>query len=94
MRALADSPESFRIEVEDNGIGIKAEDMSRLFVEFQQLDAGLAKHYPGTGLGLALTKRIVETQGGSVEVQSMPGQGSTFSVRLPRRVEIPERGAV
>ncbi len=74
----------FRLEVEDSGIGIRPEDLGRLFVEFQQLDAGAAKKYPGTGLGLALTKRIVEAQGGKVGVQSVPRQGSVFFAILPR----------
>ena len=73
-----------RIDVEDTGIGVRTEDLHRLFVEFQQLDAGTAKKYAGTGLGLAVTKRIVEAQGGSVEVQSEAGRGSTFSAILPR----------
>jgi PAS domain S-box-containing protein len=73
-----------RIDVEDTGIGIKQEDFDRLFVEFQQLDAGMAKRHAGTGLGLALTKRIVEAQGGRVAVKSVAGQGSTFSAFLPR----------
>jgi protein-histidine pros-kinase len=73
----------FRIEVEDTGIGIRREDMHRLFVEFQQLDAGTAKKYAGTGLGLALTKRIVEAQGGQVAVRSDLGKGSVFSAVLP-----------
>jgi len=74
----------FCIEVQDTGIGIRPEDLDRLFVEFQQLDASTAKKYQGTGLGLALTRRLVEAQGGSVGVQSIPGQGSTFFVILPR----------
>jgi PAS domain S-box-containing protein len=73
-----------RIEVEDTGIGIRPEDTNRLFVEFQQLDGGAAKKYAGTGLGLALTKRIVEAQGGRVGVRSEPGKGSTFWAVLPR----------
>ena len=77
----------FRIEVEDTGIGIKPEDLHRLFVEFQQLDAGTAKKYPGTGLGLALTKRIVEAQGGTVGVRSVLGAGSTFFATLPQHVD-------
>ena len=76
---------AFRLEVEDTGIGIAAEDLARLFVEFQQLDAGAAKRHSGTGLGLALTKRLVEAQGGAVGVRSTPGQGSMFSAVLPRR---------
>jgi protein-histidine pros-kinase len=69
----------FRVDVVDTGIGIKAEDIPRLFVEFQQLDSGLNKKYQGTGLGLALTKRIVQALEGQVEVQSTPGEGTTFS---------------
>src|SRR5205823_4989390 len=64
VRVVPEDREHFRLEVKDTGIGIKPEDMDKLFVEFQQLDASVAKKYPGTGLGLALTKRIVETQGG------------------------------
>ena len=64
-----------------------AEQIDRLFVEFQQLDASAAKKYQGTGLGLALTKRIVEAQGGRVEVRSVVGKGSIFSAILPRAFE-------
>lgn len=74
----------FRLEVEDNGIGIAADDMPRLFVEFQQLDSSRSKRHQGTGLGLALTRRIVEAQGGRVGVTSEPGVGSTFYAVLPR----------
>jgi signal transduction histidine kinase/DNA-binding response OmpR family regulator len=84
IRAAAEDADRFRIEVEDSGIGIRAEDLSRLFVEFQQLDASTAKAYAGTGLGLALTRRIVEAQGGQVGVRSTPGQGSLFFAVLPR----------
>jgi PAS domain S-box-containing protein len=83
LRVTLEAPERFRIEVQDTGIGVRREDMHRLFVEFQQLDAGSAKKYPGTGLGLALTKRIVEAQGGQVGVRSDPGEGSTFWAVLP-----------
>jgi len=75
--------EMFRLRVADNGIGIRSEDMHRLFVEFQQLDAGTAKRFQGTGLGLALTKRIVEAQGGVVSVDSVVDEGSTFWATLP-----------
>jgi PAS domain S-box-containing protein len=75
---------TYRIEVKDTGIGIRPEDLGRLFVEFQQLKAGTAKKHQGTGLGLALTKRIVEAQGGRVGVRSAPGTGSIFFAVLPR----------
>jgi PAS domain S-box-containing protein len=87
VRALAEGPEEFRIEVEDTGIGIKADDIKRLFIEFQQLDAPATKQYAGTGLGLALTKKIVEAQGGRVAVTSVPGKGSTFFVILSRNLK-------
>jgi CheY-like chemotaxis protein len=84
VRVKPENMDEFRLEVEDRGIGIKPDDMGRLFVEFQQLDAGTAKKYAGTGLGLAFTKRIVEAQGGRVGVRSTPGEGSVFSAILPR----------
>jgi protein-histidine pros-kinase len=73
----------FRLHVRDNGIGIKPEDLGKLFVEFQQLDVGFARRYQGTGLGLALTKKLVELQNGSITVESELSKGSTFTVRLP-----------
>jgi PAS domain S-box-containing protein len=86
VRVVPEPQGRFRVEVEDTGIGIRAEDVSRLFVEFQQLDNSASKRHPGTGLGLALTRRIVEAQGGSVGVMSEPGRGSTFWAVLPLEV--------
>jgi protein-histidine pros-kinase len=83
VRVMPEPQRRFRIEVEDTGIGIRAEDVNRLFVEFQQLDNGPSKKHAGTGLGLALTRRIVEAQGGLVGVWSEPGRGSTFWAVLP-----------
>jgi PAS domain S-box-containing protein len=76
-----------RVKVVDTGIGIKQEDFSRLFTEFHQLDSSLARRYEGTGLGLALTKKIIEYQQGSIGVESEAGHGSTFTVLLPRHSE-------
>src|SRR2546421_707129 len=84
VRIKREGEGAFLIEVEDTGIGIPPEDLGRLFVEFQQLDAGMAKKHRGTGLGLALTRSIVEAQGGRVGVRSVPGQGSTFFAILPQ----------
>ena len=84
VRAVAEGATRFRIEVEDNGIGIAAEEVPRLFSDFQQLDAGLSKLHQGTGLGLALTRRIVRAQGGDVGVRSTLGQGSLFYLVLDR----------
>jgi PAS domain S-box-containing protein len=72
-----------RLEVEDTGIGIRQEDLPRLFTEFEQLDSGTARRFGGTGLGLALTRKLAELQKGSVEVRSVFGQGSVFCVILP-----------
>jgi PAS domain S-box-containing protein len=85
VTAAADGADRFRISVTDTGIGISAADRDRLFVEFNQLEAGAAKKHQGTGLGLALTKRLIEAQGGTVGVHSVPGQGSTFFAVLPRQ---------
>lgn len=74
---------TFTLAVKDSGIGIEAADLRRLFVEFEQLEAGASRRYEGTGLGLALTRKMVELQGGKIQVQSKPGVGSTFSVTLP-----------
>lgn len=81
VRARLEGSRAFRIEVEDTGPGIETENMSRLFADFQQLDS--ASGGVGTGLGLALTKRIVEEQGGTVGVRSALGAGSLFFAVLP-----------
>ncbi len=83
VRTRLERPGFFRVEVEDSGIGIAEADLPRLFVEFQQLDASYTKRHQGTGLGLALTRRMVEAQGGSVGVRSAPGKGSVFHLILP-----------
>jgi protein-histidine pros-kinase len=77
------APGTLRLQVRDQGIGISQEDRGKLFVEFQQLDAGAARRHEGTGLGLALTKRIVDLHRGSIRVDSEPGRGSTFTLELP-----------
>jgi signal transduction histidine kinase len=73
------------VRVSDTGIGISHEDLPRLFREFEQLPQPGGIRPEGTGLGLALTKRLVELHGGRVEVDSDLGVGSTFSVHLPLR---------
>jgi len=84
VRARPEGPERFRLDVEDSGIGISERDIPRLFSEFTQLDAGYDKTHPGTGLGLALTRRLIEAQGGQVGVRSVLGTGSVFHLVLNR----------
>jgi GAF domain-containing protein len=70
-------------EVRDTGIGMTAEQVSRLFQEFGQADASVARRYGGTGLGLALSRRLCRLMGGDVAVESELGRGSAFTIRLP-----------
>jgi protein-histidine pros-kinase len=85
IRMRPEGEEWLRLEVEDSGEGILAEDLPRLFSEFHQLDSSSSKRHQGTGLGLALTRQIVEAQGGTVGVSSEHGKGSIFWAVLPRR---------
>ena len=73
------------ISVSDSGIGISPEDQQALFEEFKQVGSDKARNSEGTGLGLALTKRIVELHGGTIRVDSTPGKGSTFTFAIPSR---------
>ena len=84
VRVRPEGMDRFRLEVEDTGSGIGPEDMSRLFASFQQTTEG-ARKSGSTGLGLALTKRLVEAQGGSIGVRSELGKGSVFHAVLPRQ---------
>lgn len=86
IRVEPSGQDSFTMSVQDYGIGIKEEDMPRLFQEFERLSNNPMASHEGTGLGLVLTKRIVELQGGNIEVQSEVGKGATFRVMLPRQM--------
>jgi PAS domain S-box-containing protein len=84
LRICPRGSEEIELSVSDTGIGIRQEDFVRLFADFQQLDSGSSRQYQGTGLGLALTKRILELHKGTIRVQSEFGSGTTFTVILPR----------
>jgi signal transduction histidine kinase len=75
------------ISVSDTGIGISQEDIPKLFQSFQQLESPYQKKYGGTGLGLFLTKRLVEMHGGRIWVESEPGKGAKFTFAIPMRTE-------
>jgi signal transduction histidine kinase len=66
------------------------EQMGKLFQEFSQASSATASKYGGTGLGLAISRRFCQMMGGDITVESEPGSGSTFTIRLPRIVEIPK----
>ncbi|MGB8630050.1 MAG: response regulator [Xanthobacteraceae bacterium] len=71
------------IAVRDTGIGIAAGDHGRIFYEFEQVDGGLTRKFDGIGLGLTISKRIIERMGGAIDVESAPDRGSTFRVIVP-----------
>jgi two-component system sensor histidine kinase/response regulator len=80
-------------QVEDTGIGIKSEQIPLLFESFQQLENSRKRIYGGTGLGLALTKQLVELHGGTIEVESTINEGSIFTVRLPNQPQLQNKSS-
>ena len=77
-------PRDLVISVADTGVGIRPDDVARLFRRFTQLESAKTKRRPGTGLGLAIVKGLVDALGGTLSVESQPGVGSVFTVHLPR----------
>ena len=75
-----------RFTVKDTGIGIKSEDIKKLFQDFERFDTHKNKNIEGTGLGLAITNKLVQMMGGKISVHSVYGEGSTFSVEIPQKV--------
>jgi two-component system sensor histidine kinase SenX3 len=85
--------DTWEITVTDQGIGIPAEDLDRVFERFYRVDAARSRETGGTGLGLAIVKHIVNNHGGNVRVWSVPGSGSTFTLELPSAAGAAARGA-
>jgi signal transduction histidine kinase len=83
VRKAADGRDWVELAVADTGIGLTAEQQAKLFQEFTQADSLTARRYGGTGLGLALSRKLARMMGGDVTVTSEPGKGSVFTVRLP-----------
>jgi GAF domain-containing protein/DNA-binding response OmpR family regulator len=93
-REAVDGQEWMMFNVSDTGIGMTPEQLTRLFEAFSQADAATTRRYGGTGLGLALSRRLCRMMGGDVTVESEAGRGSTFTIRLPARVaEVAEEPA-
>ena len=74
---------ALRISVADTGIGIKPEDMEKIFQPFRQIDSGLTRQYEGTGLGLTICRRLADLLGGEISAKSAWGEGSVFTFILP-----------
>jgi signal transduction histidine kinase/putative methionine-R-sulfoxide reductase with GAF domain len=87
VRKVADGRDWVELAVVDTGIGLTAEQQAKLFQEFTQADSLTARRYGGTGLGLALSRKLARMMGGDVTVTSEPGKGSVFTVRLPARAD-------
>ena len=83
--SLAESEREFTVTVSDTGIGIRPEDIDKLFRRFSQMENARATTHEGTGLGLAISRHLVESMGGVITVQSALGHGSRFGFTLPRR---------
>jgi signal transduction histidine kinase len=81
-----DTP-NFCLQVSDTGVGIKKQDIPKIFEEFKQLSEGFTKDFQGSGLGLSITKKFVNLLGGIIEVESEPGKGSTFSIKFPLEIK-------
>ena len=90
MQTTLDRSVCLRISVTDTGIGIRKEDIGKLFTKFQRADLRRNSTVEGTGLGLAITRNLLEMMGGTITVQSVYGEGSTFTITLPQKVVTPE----
>ena len=79
--------ERIEIDIQDTGIGIRSEDLPKIFDRFHQVDGTPTREYEGSGLGLAIVKQLIDMLGGEIRVSSEFGKGSTFTIVLPYRAE-------
>jgi PAS domain S-box-containing protein len=86
---LKDDGESIVVAIKDNGVGVAPEDIEKLFEKFNRIHNHLSNHVGGSGLGLYWAKKIIDLHGGTIEVDSVLGKGSTFSVHLPKNNKVP-----
>ena len=84
--------DALQVAVKDTGIGIKPEHLELIFSEFRQVEESYARRYEGTGLGLALTRKLVELHGGTIWVDSEEGKGSTFIFVVPQKAPVTPGG--
>jgi PAS domain S-box-containing protein len=92
-RERTDGTDWLDIAVSDTGIGMTPEQTEKLFEEFTQADGSMTRKYGGTGLGLAISRRLCRMMGGEVSLTSEPGEGTTFTARLPLAVTLPTEGS-
>lgn len=83
---LTDHPNYIQIQIIDTGIGLLPEEREKIFQSFTQADSSITRKYGGTGLGLVISKNIIDLHGGTITVESQKGQGSTFTITLPKQV--------
>ena len=83
--ACRNENDHYMVSVSDTGIGMRPEELPNLFQPFHQIDAGLTRKHEGTGLGLSICKKILDVMGGAIDVESRWGQGSVFTIRIPKR---------
>lgn len=90
---LEATPEEVVVTVADTGVGIDRKDQARVFDPFTQVDQSMTRRAGGSGLGLPVSRRLAKILGGDIELESEPGKGSTFRLRLPRRPPEPADAA-